>query len=345
MNKTVKYLLLPLALLAVACAKDNSLSSGEKARLQLTSWIEHYHKGLQLDASGLYILPEADNDPGAGKSWSADSAYTYAEVTIRSLDGTVSSTTDEQWARQLGTYAIGNYYGPRFMQTGEGISYAGVDKMLEQLKIGGSLTAIVPAWYLTTSRYDTEQAYIDACSSTSHAIYTLRLRGQTNDIVRTEADSLRSYVTRHYGALQQSTTYADDQEADGSFYFVSDSSAFRTATPVSRDTTLHINYTGRLLNGQVFDTTDERTAKDAGIYDASKTYEPASIYFSSIVSSIKLDGNSVIGGFQGGLHLMRWKGQKAVALFTSAHGYTSSGSGNSIPPYSPLLFELELVKD
>ena len=37
-------------------------------------------------------------------------------------------------------------------------------------------------------------------------------------------------------------------------------------------------------------------------------------------------------------------GQTADVLFTSELGYTTTGSGQTIPPYSPLLFELEVVK-
>lgn len=343
-NKAAKFLL-PLAAvacLAAACAKENTLSTGQKAQAQLTDWMKQYHKGISADASGLYIL---EDTPGTGALWNAGTAFTWANVTIRSLSGTVSSTTEEHWARQLGTYSVSDYYGPQYMQSGENVSYAGVDAMLSGMRIGGTRTAVIPAWLLTTSRYETTQEYLDNCSSTSHAIYTIRLAGQVEDIVKMEADSLRSYVTRHYGAAQQSTVYTSDLTDDGSFYFVSDSTAFVNATPISQDTTLTLNYTGRLLNGRVFDTTDQRTAKDAGIYDASKTYEPVSVKYSKTYSNVTLDGSSVINGFQGGISLMRWKGQKAVVLFSSAHGYSSSGGSSSIPPYSPLLFELELVKE
>ena len=341
-KKTV-WLLLPLLLLAGACAKDNSLSTGEKARLQLVDWMARNHPGVQPLESGIYLL---ENEPGSClTAWSADSTYTYLEVTIRALDGTVSSTTEEHWAKQLGTYSKGNYYGPRYMQAGSGVSYAGVDALLSGMRLGGSRTAIVPAWLLTTSRYDTQQQYIDACSGSAHSIYTVRLHSQNSDMVREEADSLRRYVTRHFGAKVQSSSYSEDAEADGSFYFLTDSSAFAGTAHVKRDSTYKLNYTGRLLNGQVFDTTDERTAKDAGIYSASKSYEPVSVYISSTLANTTIDGNTLITGFQGGLSLMYWKGQKATVLFSSAHGYTTSGSGDAIPPYSPLLFELELVND
>ena len=38
-------------------------------------------------------------------------------------------------------------------------------------------------------------------------------------------------------------------------------------------------------------------------------------------------------------------GQKAVAIFTSKHGYSYSGSGNAIPGYATLIFELEIVNE
>ena len=55
--------------------------------------------------------------------------------------------------------------------------------------------------------------------------------------------------------------------------------------------------------------------------------------------------SSIIDGFKGGISLMKWKGQKATVIFTSKHGYTSSGSGNTIPGFAPLIFELEILAD
>ena len=95
----------------------------------------------------------------------------------------------------------------------------------------------------------------------------------------------------------------------------------------------------------MFDTTLEKVAKDAGIYSASRTYEPQSVSLASTYSDITMGGSSsLINGFKGALYLMHWKGQKANALFTSSHGYSSSGSGSSIPGYASLWFELEIVE-
>lgn len=329
-----------VGLLAVGCAKEDTINTGEKALAYLQLYVDKYYPSVKPDANGLYILKDEE---GTGKPWSKDSVYTYASATIRTLGGTVSSTTEKAVSQQIGSYVEGNYYGPKFAMLGEKSSYAGVDYLYEGMKVGGTRTAIIPSYLLTTSRYDTKQKYLDACTSEVHMEYTITLCGQTNDIQRTEKDSLARYMNLHYPGEKPSTFTEDDP--DGRFYFVSDSTAFIGKDTFPRDTTLQINYTGRLLNGQVFDTTLEKVAKDAFIYDASKTYEPVSVTYATAYKDIKMGSSTLITGFQGGLYRMHWVGQKAVVAFISDHGYTSSGSGQTIPPYSPLVFELELVKE
>ena len=69
-----------------------------------------------------------------------------------------------------------------------------------------------------------------------------------------------------------------------------------------------------------------------------------SITFSSKWDGISMSGSSsLINGFKGGLYLMKYEGEKAVIVFTSAHGYSTNGNGDNIPAWSPLQFELELV--
>ena len=336
-----KYLLLAvLGLTALGCAKENTPSVGETAKEYLSLWMDKYHPGIPATNAGLYIL---EDNAGTGESWNIDNDYAYVEVTVRTLDGDISTTTDERLSRQLGTYAKGNYYGPRFQAIGEGNSYAGVDAILDGMRIGGSRKVVVPAWMLTTKRYNTQQEYINASTISSSLIYDVKLCGQTEDIDQMEKDSLRRYVTRHFGNLAP-TTYKTDEEADGTFYFFSDVSRFTDDDARGDTDKATIHYTGRLLNGQVFDTTIEKVAKDAGIYNASKTYAPVDVTFSSDWNSITLSGSSsLIDGFKGGLFLMKYKGQKAVVMFTSAQGYTTTGSGETIPAWSPLQFELELV--
>lgn len=338
-----KYLIFAaLGLVLAGCSVENTPSAGETAREYLSLWMDKYHPGISPNADGLYILQD---NPGNGDLWDAEQDYSYLEVTVRNLNGVISSTSDSTLSKQLGTYVKGNYYGPRFQAIGEGSSYAGFDALLKGMRVGGSREAVVPAWMLTTSRYNTQQEYLDASATSTSLIYAVTLRGQTDDVSETEKDSLTRYILRKYGDVAP-VSYKSDTDPDGTFYFISDTSAFVNsgAKPRGKNDEGTINYTGRLLNGQLFDTTVERVAKDAGLYSSSKSYAPVSITFASEWNSISMgQSSSLIDGFKGGLSLMRYQGQKAVVVFTSSHGYTTSGSGSTIPGWSPLEFELELV--
>ena len=344
MNNMVRKLTLVAAvcLLAAACAKENTMTSGEKAKTYLDMYMERYHPGLKPNADGIYIMVDI---PGTGKTWSDDSTYTYARSTIRTLSGTISATTEEEVAQQIGTYVKGNYYGPKYSIMGNGSSFAGVDALLKGMKFGGTRRVIIPAWLLTTNRYDTLEEYIKACTSETHMEYTVSLVWQTDSIQRTEIDSLERYVRRVAGKTRADSDIFADGVKQGTFYFLTDSSAFAGKDHFKADTTMNINYTGYLLNGQVFDTTLEKIAKDGGIYSSSKSYEPVSVTFASDYTKITMGSSSLITGFQVGLHKMHWIGQKATVYFTSDYGYSSSGSGDAIPAYSPLRFDIEIVKE
>ena len=135
------------------------------------------------------------------------------------------------------------------MQTGENASYAGLDAVLQGMRAGGTRKAIVPACLLTTSRYKTYKEYLDNSSQDSALEYTVTLGGQTNDIDQMERDSLARFILRNFGKGIKPLPHAKDMDADGSFYFITDSSAFAGKKKFPADTTIKINYTGLLLNG------------------------------------------------------------------------------------------------
>ena len=311
---------------ASACVKEDSSSDAEFQRKYLQLWIDTYHNGVVQNNDGLYILEDKEGDGItinlAGTEDVSD--YVYADVTIRGLDGSISSTTDEKLAKQLGNYdkkkAV--YYGPRFYKLGKGNSYAGVDALYSGMKLEGTRTAVIPSWMITTSRYGTQKEYLSNMpSSATHLIYTVTPHGHIDDPLMVELDSIANYVKRNYPQAKP-VTYKTD---------------------VAKCT---VNYTGRLLNGQVFDTTVEKVAKDAGIYESGKSYSPVSITYSPKWDAISMgNSSSLINGFKGALFLMKYQGQKAVAIFDSTHGYGEAGDtrSNKIPGYSPLVFEFELV--
>ena len=101
--------------------------------------------------------------------------------------------------------------------------------------------------------------------------------------------------------------------------------------PLAGDTVL-VNYTGKLINGQVFDSNIEAVAKASGIDQPGRTYEPI---------KFPVAQEKVIKGWDEGLLLLH-EGEKAIFIIPSSLGYGDEGSG-PIPPASTLIFDVELV--
>ena len=345
MNKILR-ILIPAAAAAVlsGCAQQVTESTGAQAKEYLDLFMSTEYPTIQPDQWGMYILSDT---PGTGADRDKDASFAYLRCTIRSFGGEILSSTEEDIEKQLDqdSYKSYNYYGPRYFNTAEGKGYAGLEYLLEGMKVGGKRTAIMPAWLATTSRFGTMKEYLDACTSSTHLIYEITFEGQCQDISVQEITELREYVTAHYGASQESTTYKTDQ-AGGTFYFVSDTTSFKEEDKRADDATLDLIYTGRRLDGQAFDTNSQEVALKEGLFVKEKTYEASSVKFSKEYSSISMGGtSSLIEGFKAGLYKMHWAGQKATVLFVSDLGYAATGSGSVIPPYCPLIFELELKED
>jgi FKBP-type peptidyl-prolyl cis-trans isomerase len=96
---------------------------------------------------------------------------------------------------------------------------------------------------------------------------------------------------------------------------------------------LWANYTGKYLDGRVFDTSIDSVARAHGVHNPNRKYEPF---------GVRLGVTGLISGFNYGLYHMK-EGDKTVVLIPSAYAYGRQGSG-SIPPNTPLRFDLDMVK-
>lgn len=103
--------------------------------------------------------------------------------------------------------------------------------------------------------------------------------------------------------------------------------------PLAGDTLL-VNYTGRTTDGKVFDSSVKAEAEKAGLQQPGRNYEPLQVV---------VGAGAVIKGWDEGLLLLN-EGSKAEWIIPSGLGYGAEGSGGDIPPYSTLVFDMELVK-
>lgn len=94
-----------------------------------------------------------------------------------------------------------------------------------------------------------------------------------------------------------------------------------------------VNYAGKLLNGKFFDTNIESVAKEAGIYNAQRPYEPMS-YIAGV--------GQMIPGFDEAVMNMK-KGEKATVIIPFNQAYGSQAMGADIPAYSTLVFDIEVI--
>ena len=95
------------AFLAAACNKNTGEGTNVALKRQFDAWRAiHYPAAVEKD--GIYII---EDTPGTGAAWDKNLSITFMTYTMRSLDGTVSYNTDEQWAKQLGEWDQTYYYG------------------------------------------------------------------------------------------------------------------------------------------------------------------------------------------------------------------------------------------
>lgn len=150
-----------------------------------------------------------------------------------------------------------------------------------------------------------------------------KIKAESEKLRTAEAGLLAKYITEN--KLAPKTT------ASGLKYIVK--TPGNKPKPLAGDT-VYVNYTGRTLDGKVFDSSIEADAKSAGLQQPGRDYEPI---------SFALGTGRVIKGWDEGLALLN-EGSKATFLIPSNIAYGERGAGADIKPYSTLIFDLELVK-
>ena len=334
-NNTILWLLLGAALIS-GCAKEKNASDNADNKAYIEAWLDARHPGVKPSGNGIYILDETAGD---GAAYNGED-YIRVRYVIEDMDGTISSTTETRTAQQLGTYDLSsNYYGPVIFYTAGNTMSAGLEDIFSGMRKGGMRKVLVPAWLMGYKRYDSADEYFRKVDgdSYSNTVYTMYLDDFFTDVTAWELSTLKAY-------LAENQIGAVPLDEAGLFYKKTGTGNESITFP--KDTSIYINYTGRLMNGQVFDTTVRDTAKVHGIYKSSKTYEPVKINWGEQYSDLTMgtSGSSPVEGFTKTLFQMH-PFEKGTAWFVSDLGYGSSGSSSIIPGYATLVFDFEIVPE
>lgn len=348
-----------IASFIIGCAKTESTGPNEAYQRYFEAWMQVNHPDATPTGLGIYVIETRE---GTGKEVT-DDGYALVDYRISDLEGNISSYTDALTAKQLGKYDVTDYYGPKFWTTFETTMPAGLANAVVGSKVGTRSKVIIPSWLMSYKVYGSEEDYLDPplkkdeeydASSFSNTIYEFEIKDFTTDVPAWEIDSLGRFFTNPDVKIDGIAAATVFKTAEGKQMTSADSTSYgfyyrqlrapENTEEFAKDTTIYINYVGKLLNGLVFDTNIERVAKDNNLYSTSRTYGPTRINWGEKYSDITMgsDKSSIISGFAQTLWQMKAM-EKGVGVFYSNLGYGYSGSGSSIPGYSPLIFEIEIV--
>ncbi|WDF55618.1 FKBP-type peptidyl-prolyl cis-trans isomerase [Mucilaginibacter sp. KACC 22063] len=103
--------------------------------------------------------------------------------------------------------------------------------------------------------------------------------------------------------------------------------------PLPGDTVM-VNYVGRTLEGKVFDSSVQMVAKEAGLDQPGRNYEPIRFV---------VGAGQMIPGWDEGFQYIP-EGAAAKLILPSKLAYGERGAPPTIAPYSPLVFDVNLLR-
>lgn len=259
-------------------------------------------------ASGIYFL---ETKKGTGKSPVKD-GYVSVHYTVHLLDGDQLFSTHERGE-------------PLEFKFGSQFENVGFQEVVGMMKEGGKANAIVPSAMAfgakgagdvvppySTLYYDVEVVKIISKEEFDKKQAEKEAKKQAENQVKEKEES---------GLIQK---YLKDNNIkptitlpNGLIYV---ETLAGTGTKPQNGKKVKVNYTGRLLDGTKFDSSIDR----------GEPYE------------FPLGKRAVIEGWDVGIALMN-EGGKATLIIPSKLAYKDRGAGDVIPPYSPLVFDVELV--
>jgi len=212
---------------------------------------------------------------------------------------------------------------------------------LSMMSIGDSASFIISAdsVYMKTFGAKEVPPYIEKGSMLNFVVKLIKITAKA------DAEKERNEIMKEQKALaeirsnEETKIFADyivsnkitAKPTQSGLYYIEKTKGNGAKPPIG--STVKVNYTGRLINGKIFDTSIEATAKQANLYDKRRPYEPI---------EFPLGTGKVIKGWDEGISLMS-VGSKGQLIIPSNIAYGAQGAGEFIPPFSSLIFDVELV--
>ena len=287
--------------------KNMELEKEETANLQ--AYVTKNSITVQPTTTGIYYL---ETKKGNGKSPFKD-GYVTANYTVYLLGGEKLFSTLERGE-------------PVDFKFGSQFENKGFQEVVSMMKEGGKANAIVPSAMafgaqgagsvvppFSTLYYEIELVKIMSNDEfeAKQADKNAKKQAESAQKEKGEGASIQKYLKDNN--LTPTTTLPS-----GLIYIEKQAGKGPKAISGKK---VKVQYTGKLLNGTVFDSS----------VDKGQPYE------------FTLGQHAVIEGWDLGIALMN-QGGKAILIIPSKLAYKDKGAGDVIPPFSPLVFDVELVE-
>jgi FKBP-type peptidyl-prolyl cis-trans isomerase len=288
--------------------------------IKIKAYLKKNNVTVAPTASGIYIIAQ---NPGAGRGI-VKTDFIKINLTVSSIEGKkIFSTLDQNQ--------------PISFEYGKPFDTKGLDEAISTMKKGSKATVVVPSvmGFGEQSKKDGQgQDILTPYSPLVYEIEVLDLKTKAEndkEVKVAEAKAKKDAAIAEAKAkidaanepalIQQ---YIKDNKitakptASGLYYI---EKAAGKGPKAKAGNKVKVHYTGKLLNGKVF--------------DSSLTRKPVAPF------EFTIGQQQVIPGWDEAIAMMS-AGGKATILVPSKLGYGAQ-AGNDIPAYSPLVFEVELV--
>ena len=321
-NYTGLVLLAFAAVLSVSsCAKEAVEDKDAVEKRLIEAHVSVFYKDTITPLpSGTYVIT---NKKGTGQQIGQNSAV-YIRYSTLDLRNNYLTSSLEEVAKNVGGFSFGNYYGPVLFEMGNLTMMKGLEEAFLTLREGANVRILLPSWASVFDFPNSDRYH------SSPTFYDVEVVQVIENFPRYELDSLQRFSSIHYDGL--------DSLAAG-FYFKSLEVGAGDSVKVGK--TVSFNYVGKLLNGFVFDTNIEDSARKYRIYSSEKSYRPVSFEVTEVGGS-NPDGDSYVDGFVKALLMMNYGG-KAVTFFGSEWGY--GATVQSFGKRQQLHFYIEVLEE
>jgi len=216
----------------------------------------------------------------------------------------------------------------KLLHVGDSVSFSVTAKNLFEK----TYRQAIPPTLDSTSVINCQVKFQDQMSKEGYQKYMTELRQQAMlleeakmaDQLAVDVDSIDAYLAEK--GIEAITTES------GLRYVITEEGSGPTAEPGDN---VKVVYVGKLMDGTIFDTSIKDLAQQEGLYDERREpYEPL---------SFPIGRGQVIKGWDEGLGYIK-EGGKATFYIPSSLAYGSRQAGPKVPPYSILVFDVELTE-